>query len=52
METTRSKAISWWNAQHISAKNFLAEKYNYGRILSSLTGREIELIYNKEHNNV
>jgi len=51
METTRSKAISWWNTQHISAKNFLADKY-YGRILSSLTGREIELIYTKEHNNI
>lgn len=51
MNNFREIALAWWNVQHYSAKNFLADKYYYSRIVSSLTGREIQNIWTAEKDN-
>ena len=44
----RQRALDWWNTQHYSAKEFLTTKYYSGRLISSLTGKEIQLIFVQE----
>jgi len=51
--STREQAIAWKNTLDIDTQIDLCIKYNdvcklYGRLMSNLTGREIEEIYNKE----
>ena len=52
-ESTREQAIAWKNTLDIDTQIDLCIKYNdvcklHGRLMSKLTGREIEEIYNKE----
>jgi hypothetical protein len=49
---SRELALKWWNNQHFSAQEFLGDKYFYGRIVSFLTGGEIENIWCAEINQV
>ena len=47
----REIALKWWNELSIIEKSLLAQKYSdmvFGRGFVSLTGREIENIYNRE----
>ena len=51
--STREQAIAWKNTLDIDTQIDLCIKYNdicklHGRLMSKLTGREIEEIYNKE----
>ena len=48
IETTRTKAIEWWNNLDGSKRVELASDY-IGRVPASLTGREIETIWNCVH---
>ncbi len=45
----RKLAMEWWNNLSILIKIPLAQKYVNRSNPDSLTGREIELIYNQEH---
>lgn len=45
----RKLAMEWWNNLSIMVKIPLAQKYVNRSNPDSLTGREIELIYNQEH---
>ena len=48
IENNRSKAIEWWNKLEGSKRIELAGDY-IGRVPASLTGREIETIWNCVH---
>jgi hypothetical protein len=45
----RQLAMDWWNNLSILIKIPLAQKYVNRSNPDSLTGKEIELIYNQEH---
>jgi len=47
-EKNRSTAIAWWNEKTAHDKVQLTDKYFYGRIVASLTGREIQLVWQGE----
>lgn len=48
----RQTAIKWWRDMSMIDQSFITQKYStllYGRGASSLTSREIEMLYLKEH---
>jgi hypothetical protein len=45
IETTRTKALKWWKSLEILKRSELTAKYFPGRKQLSLTGREIETIW-------
>ena len=49
IETTRTKALEWWRSLPILKRSELTGKYFVGRRQLSLTGREIETIWNCVH---
>lgn len=48
-ETTRTRALEWWRNLSILKRSELTGEYFMGRRQSSLTGREIETIWNCTH---
>lgn len=49
METTRTTALEYWRSLTILKRNALTSKYFLGRIDYTLTGREIEKIWQYEY---
>ena len=49
----REKAIEWWNKLDTLSQMYYVFKYDdfANRSFKSLTGREIEIIYSREHGN-
>lgn len=45
----RELAMQWWNSLNFKAKLFVLSKYKIDKPVDCLTGRQIELIYKKEH---
>ena len=51
-KTSREIAMAWWNdLKYPSVKETICDKYHSFRHWMTLTGREIEEMYNKEKNN-
>ena len=45
----RKLAMKWWDNLSIDERVAVLAKYHINRLPKTLTGREIELIYNQEH---
>jgi len=45
----RVTVMRWWNNLEEYMREYYADMYYQGRSWNSLTGREIESIYNKKH---
>ena len=48
-QTIREIAIIWWNGLTVKLKKDYVDIHYYGRTFASLTGREIQSIYEAEH---